>query len=101
MLKVDLMLIKWTVVETPAKTLLVGKMNVPEPKAFNAKRSAKELENFLWDMEQYFAAARIHKLEQVTITSMYLLGNAKLWWQICIFNDASADRLKIDSWERL
>ena len=33
-----------------------SKMKVPEPKAFNGARNAKELENFLWDMEQYFRA---------------------------------------------
>ena len=33
-----------------------SKMKVPEPKAFNGARNAKELGNFLWDMEQYFRA---------------------------------------------
>ena len=32
-------------------------------------------------MEQYFIVARIHVGEQVTITTMYLLGDAKLWWR--------------------
>ena len=30
------------------------KMKVPESKSFNNAQNAKELENFLWDMEQYF-----------------------------------------------
>ncbi|PHT31963.1 hypothetical protein CQW23_28300 [Capsicum baccatum] len=33
------------------------KVKIPEPKPFGSARSAKELENFLWDMEQYFTAA--------------------------------------------
>ncbi|PHT32034.1 hypothetical protein CQW23_28371 [Capsicum baccatum] len=30
-----------------------SKVKIPEPKAFGGVRSATELENFLWDMEQY------------------------------------------------
>ena len=33
------------------------KVRVLEPKGFNDNRNAKELENFLWDMEQFFKAA--------------------------------------------
>ena len=33
------------------------KMKVPEPKPFDGARSAKDLENFLWDIEQYFKSA--------------------------------------------
>ncbi|CAL5388391.1 unnamed protein product [Camellia sinensis] len=57
-----------------------SKIKVPDPKAFAGNRSAKELENFLWDMEQYFKAAHVPEGEKVTITSMYLTGDAKLWW---------------------
>lgn len=35
------------------------KIKVPNPKAFGGNRSAKELENFLWDMEQYFKIAHV------------------------------------------
>ncbi|KAL0423508.1 UNVERIFIED_CONTAM: hypothetical protein Sradi_0885600 [Sesamum radiatum] len=37
----------------------MSKVKVPDPKPFDGARSAKELENFLWDMETYFQAARI------------------------------------------
>ena len=33
------------------------KVRVLEPKPFGGARNAKDLENFLWDMEQYFIAA--------------------------------------------
>ncbi|KAK1379193.1 hypothetical protein POM88_025937 [Heracleum sosnowskyi] len=46
-----------------------SKLKIPEPKPFVGSRSAKELENFMWDMEQYFKAAHIKGDEQVTITS--------------------------------
>ena len=57
---------------------MATKVKVPEPKLFNGVRSAKDLENFLWDMEQYFKATRVLDQEMVTITSMYLSGDAKL-----------------------
>lgn len=55
-----------------------SKVRVPEPKGFNGNRNAKELENFLWDMEQFFKAAHIPNGEKVSITNMYLTGDAKL-----------------------
>ena len=78
-----------------------SKVKVPEPKSFNGSRNAKELENFLWDVEQYFKAAKVPEREWVTLTSMYLSGDAKLWWRTRMAEDASAGRPNIDSWEML
>lgn len=80
---------------------LSQKIKVPDPKSFSGTRNAKELENFLWDMEQYFKAARIPDGEKVTITSMYLSGDAKLWWRTRTEDDASAGRPRIEVWEIL
>ena len=80
---------------------MATKVKVPEPKSFNGARSAKDLENFLWDMEQYFKAARVPEQKIVTITSMYLSGDAKLWWRTYVEDDVDAGRGKIDSWEAL
>ena len=55
------------------------KVRVPEPKPFGGARNAKDLENFLWDMEQYFIATRIPAGEQVMITTLYLSCDATLW----------------------
>ena len=52
-------------------------------------------------MEQYFIAARIPVGEQVIITTMFLTGNAKLWWRTRSSDDAAAGRLKIERWEIL
>ncbi|KAL0315103.1 UNVERIFIED_CONTAM: hypothetical protein Scaly_2889100 [Sesamum calycinum] len=73
----------------------MSKVKVPDPKPFGGARSGKELENFLWDMETYFQAARIPEAEKVSITSMYLTGDAKLWWRTRLFDDASANRTKL------
>ena len=35
-----------------------SKPKVPEPKSFGGARNSKELENFLWDMEQYFSVCQ-------------------------------------------
>ncbi|PIN25087.1 hypothetical protein CDL12_02170 [Handroanthus impetiginosus] len=78
-----------------------SKVRVPEPKPFGGARSAKELENFLWDMENYFQAAKIPDDEKVSITSMYLVGDAKLWWRTRLADDASANREPISSWDVL
>ncbi|GAV64330.1 hypothetical protein CFOL_v3_07848 [Cephalotus follicularis] len=82
--------------ETPSKVKL------PEPKSFAGTRSAKDLENVLWDMEPYFKAAHISEGEKVTITSMYLTGDAKLWWRTQMDNDETdSGRAKIELWETL
>ena len=39
--------------------------------------------------------------EMVTVTSMYLSGDAKLWWRTHVEDDADAGRGKDDSWEAL
>ena len=78
-----------------------SKPRLPEPKPFDGVRSSKELENFLWDMEQYFSVAKVDLGEQVDITAMYLIGDAKLWWRTRIKDDLNAGRPKIDIWDRL
>ena len=53
-------------------------------------------------MEQYFIAAQIPVGEQVTITTMYLKGYAKLWWWTRSSDDVvAAGRPKIHRWEIL
>ena len=54
-------------------------MKIPELKPYQGSRSSKDLENFLWDVEQYFKAADVPEGEKVSIASMYLSEDAKLW----------------------
>ncbi|XP_044510183.1 uncharacterized protein LOC123228802 [Mangifera indica] len=103
-LEEDLKIAKKAIALAPSGGEMVAgqsKLKVPEPKPFGGSRNAKELENFLWDMDQYFKAARVAEGEQVTITAMYLAGDAKLWWRTRMEDDASAGRPKIESWEVL
>ncbi|KAL0307111.1 UNVERIFIED_CONTAM: hypothetical protein Sradi_6128400 [Sesamum radiatum] len=63
-----------------------ARLRIPEPKAYGGAHDAKEVENFLFDMEQYFLAANIKDdARKVSTATMYLTGDAKLWWahQIC------------------
>ena len=48
-----------------------SKVKIPEPKGFSGARSSKELENFIWDMEQYFTATRVPDANKLNITTMY------------------------------
>ena len=63
---------------SPQTTDASPKVRVPELKCFNGARSAKELENFLWDMKQLFRVAQVADEVKVSITGMYLMGDAKL-----------------------
>lgn len=63
--------------------------------------SSKVLENFLWDMETYFQAAHVSEAEKVAITSMYLAGDAKLWWCSRLSDDASENREQIETRDSL
>jgi hypothetical protein len=74
---------------------------VSEPNLFGGVRSSKELENFLWDMEQYFSVVKIGMAEQVDLTMMYFMGDAKFWWRTRTKEDLSAGRPKIETWDRL
>ena len=76
-----------------------AKVRMPEPKPFGSARNAKDFENFLWDMERYFIVARIPVGKQVTITTMYLLGDAKLWWRTRLSDDVVVGQPKIERWE--
>ena len=64
---------------------------MPEPKRYEGARDAKELENFLFDMEQYFRAVRTDseedKVAMVAMVAMYLAGDAKLWWRSKFVDD--------------
>ncbi|KAF2291086.1 hypothetical protein GH714_019795 [Hevea brasiliensis] len=60
----------------------VGNTKIPEPKAFGGARDAKEVDNFLFDIELYFNATKNNSDEsRLTVVPMYLTEDAKLWWR--------------------
>ncbi|GMJ01033.1 hypothetical protein HRI_003772500 [Hibiscus trionum] len=66
------------VVSSPARVLV----DVPKPKHFEGTRSAQQVENFLWGLEQYFkASCIIEDADKVSTASIYLTDHDLLWWR--------------------
>ena len=55
-----------------------------EPKKFEGTRSAKDLENFIWDIQEYFVVANIPEERQVSMASVFMTGDAKLWYRLAL-----------------
>ncbi|KAA0065649.1 uncharacterized protein E5676_scaffold772G00170 [Cucumis melo var. makuwa] len=82
-------------------TVPVTKVKVPEPKRFCGVRDAKALKNFIFDLEQYFKATNtVTEEAKVTLTTMYLCEDAKLWWR-SRYMDIQEGRCTIDTWDVL
>ncbi|KAH1096345.1 hypothetical protein J1N35_013266 [Gossypium stocksii] len=57
-------------------------MDVPKPEKFKGARSARDVDNFLWEMEQYFRAMGIEEdAIKVNTASIYFTDVALLWWR--------------------
>ena len=57
------------------------KIKPPAPQSFAGARNAKEIDNFVFDMEQYFEALELENNMKVVTAAMYLVDDAKLWWR--------------------
>ncbi|KAK8359086.1 hypothetical protein V6Z12_A04G071500 [Gossypium hirsutum] len=56
-------------------------VDVPKPKEFKGTRSTRDVDNFLWGVEQYFCAKGItDDATKVIIAAMYLTDVALLCW---------------------
>ncbi|TYJ95701.1 uncharacterized protein E5676_scaffold726G00310 [Cucumis melo var. makuwa] len=79
----------------------VTKVKVPKPKPFYGVRDAKALENFTFDLEQYFKVTNtVTEEAKVTLATMYLCEDAKLWWR-SRYMDIQEGRCTIDTWDVL
>ncbi|KAL0367187.1 UNVERIFIED_CONTAM: hypothetical protein Sradi_3608800 [Sesamum radiatum] len=75
-----------------------ARLRIPEPKAYGGARDVKEVENFLFDMEQYFLAANVEdEVRKVSTATMYLTGDAKLWWRTK-YSEIQANQVRMDTW---
>ncbi|KAL2228318.1 UNVERIFIED_CONTAM: hypothetical protein Sindi_1811500 [Sesamum indicum] len=78
-----------------------ARLRIPEPKAYSRARDAKEVENFLFDMERYFLAADVQeKARKVSTATMYLTGDAKLWWHTK-YAEIQTHQVRLDTWALL
>ena len=100
-LRAELVVLCQVVATLSSNRVESSKVNILEPKAFSGARSSKELENFIWDMEQYFTAARVPDDDKLNITTMYLTGDAKLWLRTRNADDVSVGLPRIDTWDKL
>ncbi|TYK19196.1 hypothetical protein E5676_scaffold522G001330 [Cucumis melo var. makuwa] len=79
----------------------VSRVKIPEPKPFCGARDAKALENYIFDLEQYFRATNtVIEEAKVTLAMMHLSEDAKLWWR-SRFVDMQEGRCTIDTWDAL
>ena len=78
-----------------------NKLKFPDPRPFKGNRDAKELENFIFDIEQYFKTTPAYTNDiKVTVATMHLMDDAKLWWCSKV-QDIENGLCTIDSWEDL
>ena len=62
-----------------AVAIQLARVDLPWPREFKGEWSAKEVDNFLWSMEQYFGALGVYNNAfKVRTTSMYLVDIAIL-----------------------
>ena len=79
----------------------VGRIKIPKPKPLCRARDMKALENFIFDMEQYFKATNtVTEEAKVTLAIMYLYEDTKLWWR-CWYVDIQEGHCTIDTWDSL
>ena len=79
--------------QTPTRrTTRPNKVKLPEPKPFFGARDAKALENYIFDLEQYFKATDTEiEEEKITEATMHLAEDAKLWWRRSMWTSKRAD----------
>ncbi|KAA0031687.1 uncharacterized protein E5676_scaffold409G00190 [Cucumis melo var. makuwa] len=79
----------------------VSKVKIPEPKPFCGARDAKALENYIFDLEQYFKATNtVTEEAKVTLATMHLFEDAKLWWRSRYMN-IQEGHCTVDTWDAL
>ncbi|GFZ06587.1 hypothetical protein Acr_18g0007570 [Actinidia rufa] len=62
--------------------IVAPRIDVPRPKSFHGARNARELDNFLWNLEQYFDATSIEDdAKKIKTAPLYLADAAMLWWR--------------------
>ncbi|KAE8694779.1 hypothetical protein F3Y22_tig00110773pilonHSYRG00015 [Hibiscus syriacus] len=58
------------------------RIDIPKPKEFKGSRTAQDVENFIWGMEQFFRGMGIgDDATKVNVASNYLADAAMLWWR--------------------
>ncbi|XP_031106210.1 uncharacterized protein LOC116010851 [Ipomoea triloba] len=75
------------------------RIEVPRPTCFKGVRDAKEVENFLWQMEQYFENLSLNEdAKRIKAAVPYLTDTAMLWWRRK-HSDIERGTCRINTWE--
>lgn len=54
---------------------------IPAPKPFNGVRKEEDISDFLYDLDRYFEYLGTPEERRVFMASLYLAGDAKIWWR--------------------
>ncbi|KAK4273516.1 hypothetical protein QN277_021899 [Acacia crassicarpa] len=75
------------------------RLDLPKPKEFQGVRDAKEVENFLWQMERYSESLNlVDEATKVRTASLFLSDNAMLWWRRK-HADMERGLCKVETWD--
>lgn len=75
-----------------------AKIDVPKPNSYSGARSAKELDNFIWNLEQYFEGSGVRDdREKLRVGPLFLADTAMLWWRRTC-GEIEARRVRMESW---
>ncbi|CAA0813244.1 Unknown protein [Striga hermonthica] len=96
----DLAVCKRVIASREASHLMSSpKVECPKPTGYNGVMDAKEVDNFLWSMQQYFEGIRLKdESTKVCIDVLYLSDTAILWWRRK-HADIGRGVCRIESWD--
>ncbi|KAH7663392.1 Acid proteases protein [Dioscorea alata] len=100
--KEELVLCRKAIAQAPSGTPVSpspSRVDVPKPKLYGGSRNAKELDNFLWSLEQYFKALSITEdAKKIDTATLYLDNTAMVWWRRRS-GDIEKGSFTLDTWE--
>ncbi|KAE8717722.1 hypothetical protein F3Y22_tig00110029pilonHSYRG00062 [Hibiscus syriacus] len=99
LLKTELLVCKDAFENSTATVAPKALGDIPKLEKFKGSRSAQDVENFLWGLDQYFAATGITEdAKKVNIASVYVSEVALMWWRRRC-NDVKCGTTAIATWE--
>ncbi|KAG7547901.1 Retrotransposon gag domain [Arabidopsis suecica] len=76
-----------------------ARVDYPRPSRFNSVRDAKEVENFLWEMDRYFENLGLtDEPAMIKTATSYLADTAMLWWRRRYVEIERGDA-RIETWD--
>lgn len=77
------------------------KLQIPKPKPYDGKRDARDIDNFVWQMERYFESMLIEDdLTKVRTAAHYMNDMATLWWRTYNENVEKGSTEPVETWDQ-